>query len=467
MLFEKSPFGITLLDFNGIIVDTNSVTEIIGYNREDIIGKHFKDLLFVPKQFLPGLIDHFKQLGKTGSSKPNEIQLIPKKGERVWVRVESTKVIVENQTYYLIMTQNISNLKKAEKELIESEEKYRALFENSPIGVILSNYEGNAIEINDSMKKLLGYELKELETLGVLAAYANEQDRIPFKNQLEAQGYIKDYEVNLKRKDGNTFPALINSIKTNILGEPIYINTIKDISEKKEIEEIKTHLSTRFSHEFKTPLISIKGFSDFLLSEYKNKLDEKMIGFLEQIKEGADRLKLLVNTFIQSSQLGEKLTKLNIDKENLSDLIKLGVSEMQGLIQIRKHTINMDIPEKLIGEFDKEKIYSVITHLVLNAINYTPLEGKIFINSKIEEDNIFVSIKDSGIGLTEEDKRHLFKPFGKIERYGKGWEIISEGMGVGLYLSKEIISLHGGKIWAGSEGRNKGSTFYFTLPLEK
>jgi len=464
-LFESSPFGITLLNSSGIVVDTNSATELIGYSREDMIGKQFKDLLFVPKEFLPGIVDHFKQLIKTGSSKPNEIQLIRKDGNRVWINVDSTEVKVDNQTFYLIMSQNISNIKKVEQELKESEEKYRALFENAPIGVALTDYEGNAIEINDFMKKLLGYEVKELKTLGVLATYANDQDRIPFKNQLEVHGYIKDYEANLKKKDGKIFPALINSIKTNILEKPIYITTIKDISEKKEIEEIKTHLLTRFSHEFKTPLISIMGFSEFLLSEYKNKLDEKMIGFLEKIKEGGDRLKLLVNTFIQSSHLGENLTQLKKDKENLSDLIKLGVSEMQGIIHLRKHTIKIDIPEKLIGEFDKDKIYSVIINLLLNAINYTPPEGKIFIHSKIEKENIFFSIKDNGIGLTEDDKRHLFKPFGKIDKYGKGWDVVSEGMGVGLYLSKEIINLHGGKIWAESMGRNKGSTFYFSLPI--
>ena len=190
-----------------------------------------------------------------------------------------------------------------------------------------------------------------------------------------------------------------------------------------------------------------------------------MIGFLEKIKEGGDKLNLLVNTFMQSSQLGENLTRLNKDKENLSDLITLGVSELEGLIDLRKHTIYVDIPEELIGEFDKEKIYTVITNLLMNAIKYTPPEGKIFIHSKIEEGDIFFSIKDSGIGLTEEEKRHLFKPLGKIERYGKGWDVVSGGMGVGLYLSKEIIDLHGGKIWAESEGKNKGSTFYFSLPM--
>jgi PAS domain S-box-containing protein len=363
------------------------------------------------------------------------------------------------------IAQDITERVRSEQKLKESEEKYHALFENAPIGVAISDYEGNVIDINEHMKKLLGYELKELQKLGVATTYANDQDRIPFKNRLEEHGYIQDYEVDLKKKDGNVFPALINSIKTNISGEPIYINTIRDISEKKEIEEIKTHLLKRFSHEFKTPLISIKGFSDLLLSEYKYKLDEKTIGFLERIKKGANRLNVLINAFMESSELGEKLTNLNKDKENLSDLIKLGVSEMEGLIHLRKHTINVDIPEELIGEFDKEKIYTVITNLLMNAINYTPPEGKIFIHAKIEARNIFFSIKDSGIGLMEEDKRHLFKSFGKIEKYGKGWDIVSEGMGVGLYLSKEIINLHGGKIWAESEGENKGSTFYFSLPI--
>ena len=274
--------------------------------------------------------------------------------------------------------------------------------------------------------------------------------------------YIEPWESKEGSRWVNTSKIPYIDEEGNIKG---IIAIVNDITEKKEIEEMKTYLLTRFSHEFKTPLVSIKGFSDLLLSEYKNKLDEQMIRFLEKIKEGADKLKLLVNTFIQSSQLGEKLTRLKIENENLSDLIKLGVSEMQGLIHLRKHTINMDIPDKIIGEFDKEQIYSVITNLLLNAIKYTPPGGKISINSKIEKGNLFFSIKDNGIGLTEEDKRHLFKSFGKIERYGNGWDIVTEGMGVGLYLSKEMISLHGGKIWAESEGKNKGSTFYFSLPI--
>ena len=464
-LFERSPMAILLINYNGKIEDCNNATEVLfGYTKEELLGIDYLKFGNIPLDTKLILAKSFSNFLKTGAPEHSEIQMHRKDGKMIWINSYPISVQIAEISYILVVIQNVTDRVLAEQELIESEKKYRVLFENTPIGVTISDYRGNVIDINEHMKKLFGYELKELQKLGVATAYSDDQDRIPFKNQLEDQGYIQDYEVDLKKKDGNVFPALLNSIKTTISGEPIYINTIRDISEKKEMEEIKTHLLKRFSHEFKTPLISIKGFSDLLLSEYKNKLDEKTIGFLERIKEGANRLNVLINAFMQSSQLGEKLTNLNTDRANLSYLIKLGVSEMEGLINLRRHTINLDIPEELIGEFDKEKIYTVITNLLMNAINYTPPEGKIFIHSKIEGGDIFFSIKDSGIGLMKEDKRHLFKSFGKIEKYGKGWDIVSEGMGIGLYLSKEIISLHGGKIWAESEGKNKGSTFFFSLP---
>ncbi|MFX1257940.1 MAG: sensor histidine kinase, partial [Promethearchaeota archaeon] len=85
--------------------------------------------------------------------------------------------------------------------------------------------------------------------------------------------------------------------------------------------------------------------------------------------------------------------------------------------------------------------------------------------SKIKDNFYIISFEDNGIGLTEEEKSQLFKQFGKIERYGKGWDVGIEGSGFGLYISKKIVELHGGKIWVESEGRSKGSKFYFSLPI--
>ncbi|MBA7600856.1 Adaptive-response sensory-kinase SasA [subsurface metagenome] len=104
---------------------------------------------------------------------------------------------------------------------------------------------------------------------------------------------------------------------------------------------------------------------------------------------------------------------------------------------------------------------------MINAIKYTPIGGTITIDSHQKNNHYIISIKDTGIGLTKKEIAQLFTQFGKIERYGQGWDVGIEGTGLGLYISKELIDLHNGKIWVESEGRNKGSTFFFSLPIEK
>ena len=132
---------------------------------------------------------------------------------------------------------------------------------------------------------------------------------------------------------------------------------------------------------------------------------------------------------------------------------------------MRNQTINLDIQEPLFIQIEKEEIHQVISNILSNAIKYTPPSGLIKIKAEMQNTDILISIKDNGMGFTEEEKGQIFKQFGKIERYGQGMDIISDGSGLGLYISKKIIELHSGKIWLESEGRNKGSTFYISLPL--
>jgi signal transduction histidine kinase len=103
--------------------------------------------------------------------------------------------------------------------------------------------------------------------------------------------------------------------------------------------------------------------------------------------------------------------------------------------------------------------------LLINAIKYTPPEGDITITSERTSDLIKLLVIDTGIGLTEEEQDSIFREFGKIEKFGQGWDIGTEGTGLGLYISKKIVELHEGEIGVESEGKDKGSTFYFTLPV--
>ncbi|MBD3215970.1 MAG: PAS domain S-box protein [Candidatus Lokiarchaeota archaeon] len=233
-----------------------------------------------------------------------------------------------------------------------------------------------------------------------------------------------------------------------------------------EMNQLKSELLTRTSHELKTPLISIKGFAELLLKLHRKKMDSDMISIIEGIMDGAKRMEKIINTLIKTSRLNQGHLELNKIEEDLGFLIKFCLEEIKGLINLRNHSIELNLEENLKTKIDKERIYEVLTNLMVNAVKFTPPGGQIMISSKKKDGKIITSIQDNGVGLTNEEKTQLFKQFGKIERYGKGWDLGIEGSGLGLYISKKIIELHGGKIWAESEGRNQGSTFYFTLPLD-
>ena len=133
----------------------------------------------------------------------------------------------------------------------------------------------------------------------------------------------------------------------------------------------------------------------------------------------------------------------------------------------RNHFINLDLPEALYLDIDKSGIERVIINLLSNAIKYTPPKGLVEIKLRENDSNIELSVKDNGIGLTEDEIEKIFEKFSKIKRSKEeGMDLNKEGTGLGLHISKEIIELHDGQIWVTSEGRNKGSTFIVRLPMK-
>ncbi len=192
-----------------------------------------------------------------------------------------------------------------------------------------------------------------------------------------------------------------------------------------------------------------------------------MNSIIDEIKQGCFRLENIIGDLLKSSKLESGLVQLNRTYGNLTFLIKYCVREVESIAKGRNQTISLNLRDKIMTVFEKEKIHDVIVNLLINAIKNTPRNGKISIESMNNENFIVISVLDNGIGITKEEKSKLFTQFGKIERYGKGLDLGIEGSGLGLYIAKEIVELHGGEIWADSDGRNKGSTFSFSLPIKK
>ncbi len=380
---------------------------------------------------------------------------------------------VEVEDYVNIYGRDITERKKAEEKIRESEVKFRTFTEQSFTGI--SIVQDNFFKyVNQQLAQIFAYTTEELLNLqqGDFIKLVHPEDRDLVIDQINKRQFgdldvINNYQLRGIKKNGDVIWLDVFGKTINYKGRPASYGTLIDITEKKKIEEIKSKLLTRFSHEFKTPLVSIHGYIDLLIEKYSESFDSETMSLLKEAKEGSTRLKHLINLFIESSKLEEKLVKVNLVEDNLYDLIKSCLNELKGLIRLRAHTINLDLREDLTIIFDREKLKEVISNLLVNSVKYTPPDGNIEIKSRIEDNFIVISVKDNGIGLTEDEKLQLFTQFGKIERYGQGWNVLSEGSGMGLYISKELIKLHGGKIWAESGGRNQGSTFYLSLPLKR
>jgi len=394
------------------------------------------------------------------------------------ITTETRKIpIFENEkvTQVITLIRDITERKEAEQKLKDSEEQYRITVNSFADALHVVDRDLNIVLINPAIEKWL-------DDLGISKNVIGQNllETFPFLPERVVNEYEQVFnsgkpliteEINILNNQEIT--AEIRKIPINHEGEVSQVVTIiRDITERKKAEQeliklnkLKSEFLRRTSHELKTPLVSIKGFSSLLLEIHKDKLDDYILAALDEINNGCVRLESLISDILKTAKLDTDNLQLNKLEEDLSFLIRSCIRELSGFSQLRNHSINLNLHDILITSFEKEQIHQVVSNLLNNAIKYTPPNGEIEVRSKIKNNFIVISIKDEGIGITKEERSQIFRQFGKIERYGQGWDIVSEGSGLGLYISKKIVELHGGEIWVESEGRNKGSTFSFSLPI--
>ncbi|MGV9141598.1 MAG: sensor histidine kinase [Promethearchaeota archaeon] len=342
----------------------------------------------------------------------------------------------------------------------------------------LKNEREIKVLINNEFLSLTHYEEKELigkDLFGLDVDLFEEKIKLMDRYR-DLLNNKKIVPISTKIKPKNSPPLWIK-IKSSLItlkNENYIQSVLRGLDKQKEltrkIEEaikFKNELLSRTSHELKTPLISIMGFSNLLLELYSQEFKKDVISIIQEINRGSHKLEKIVDTLLKATYLSSEEIKFNPSKEDLAFLIRYTIKDFKGLYLARGIKVKLNIHEKMPIYLEKEKIYEVISNLIINAIKFSPPNTEIKVSSKITKDSYIISIRDQGIGLTEKEKSQIFKPFGKIERYGQGWDLQVGGTGMGLYISKKIIDLHNGKIWAESEGRDKGSVFYFSLPIRE
>ncbi|MFX1340229.1 MAG: PAS domain S-box protein [Promethearchaeota archaeon] len=379
---------------------------------------------------------------------------------------------------------DISEKHEYMNKMMEYEKKSEDILENIKEGYFEVSLQGNFTFLNKALCQMLGYSNSEL--IGTNFNKFMDEDT----NKKVRQFFYKVYKTGIPHTNFQ-FEILNKNLKNIFIETSLYLRydvgnlkigfcgLLRDITEQKKAEKIireeinklkeldilKNEFVYRASHELKTPLNSISSASNLLLELHKTKLDSRALNLIKIIIKGGERLEFLIKNLLDVSKIESGKFELNIQKENITEIIKEILKDLFYLIQEREMRINLIIDKDIYIMVDKIRIEQVLENLIANALYYTPPKGLISINAKVFTQFVEIYIIDSGIGFTEEEKNKIFKKFGKIERYGKGSNIITEGTGLGLYISKEIIELHDGKIWVESKGRNKGSKFIIRIPI--
>lgn len=261
----------------------------------------------------------------------------------------------------------------------------------------------------------------------------------------------KEYYFNI------TLSVIKNGL-SNINGIIVFL---QDVTELKELEKMKNDFVSSASHEFKTPLTSLMMGASLLMEKNMGVTNDKQQEIIKTIQEDADKLLNLVNNLLKLSTMEYDKSLFKLKEENIEDIINNSVKDFYKLAESKNIEIHLNIEKKLPTVMvDFEKLTWVINNLLNNALKFTAAGDQIYISSYKNHSKIFVSIKDTGIGISEEYVDKIFDKFVQV----KGQDSSNSGTGLGLAISKQIVEVHSGEIWCESE-LGKGSNFIFTLPI--
>ena len=484
-MIEGLDLGFYQINWDGSILNFNpAFRRIMGYdetidlskiNSRSFWKKDEDRKIFVKELLKNNHVENFIGLGKNYHGQELYLQMhshLTRDKEGNPIRLEGTIA-------------DITEKFKLEQKLKRSELRYRNLFENSPFAIILLDTKAIIREVNPAVEKLSGYKKEEL----IGRTYANlsiiDQEFLPAllerTQKLSMEQPVPPIDIKLYKKDGTPIWIQFSSLPIKF-GDELFIQTMgsditdrktaeilikEEVDKLKELDQIRKDLISRVSHELKTPLIPVIGGAELLQHLYKNKFDSESLELIQMIEKGGKRLSKLVEKLLDVTRIEFNKFELEVQKTDLSEIIRNSAETMKYLIEKRKIQFNLVIPKEFYLEIDGNRIEQVVTNLLSNALKNTPPDGRVSLVLEKYDNWAILSVSDTGVGFTEEEMKKLFTRFGKIERYEEGLEYIEiDGSGLGLYISKQIVDLHGGKIWVESDGRNKGCIFKVRISIQ-
>lgn len=354
----------------------------------------------------------------------------------------------------------------AQAALAEREGRTRAIVDTVLDGIITIDESGDIETFNPAACRTFGYQANEV--IG-----RNVKILMPEPYRAEHDGYLQNYlttgdpkvigigrEVVGRRSDGSTFPMELAVAPMKVAGRTMFTGVVRDISERKRIENMKNEFVSTVSHELRTPLTSIKGALGLLRGSVLAELPENAARMVEIAYQNSDRLVRLINDILDIEKIEAGMTKYDFAPVAVGELLAEAVNANKGFAD--EYGVSLVLHDDTAAakvSADHDRMMQVVTNLLSNAIKFSPDAGEVALSAREEGGRIRISVVDSGPGIPEEFRESIFSKFAQADSSDtreKG------GTGLGLAISKAIVEQHGGTIGFDTEC-GKGTTFHFEL----
>ena len=463
----ESSYAISILytDCEGNILYWNKGAEnIFGYKAEEIIGHHKADILYpqdeaeTKKKIEEVKSFIFKNKQGTGC----EIREVTKDGRKRWINLNLTPRFDEHGQVIGILGlgQDVTERKRMEEMLLHAAQEWRTTFDAISDVVCLIDSERKIIRCNKSMTDLVGKPFADIigQSCCELMHGAKEPiEGCPYERMRET----RSSEAIVLQRGDQWFSISVDPLLDEA-GNPIGgVHIMSDITKEKEIDKIKNELISNVSHELRTPLSTVKEGIALVYDGSLGSLHPDQKDMLARVKNNIDRLSRLINDLLDMSKIEAGRIELKKTSVTISMLVEKVLASFQNQAKNKKIELTAHVKKDMHPLYiDRDRISQVLTNLIANSVRFTPAHGRITVGIKENENEVEISVADTGIGISSQNIAGLFDRFSQFNRaYGPG----ERGTGLGLAISQEIIDMHGGRIWAESEV-GKGSTFTFSLP---
>ncbi|MBS1998444.1 MAG: PAS domain S-box protein [Cyanobacteria bacterium SZAS LIN-2] len=479
LLAGVKDYAIIILDESGVVVSWNEGAQYIkGYSAEEIIGKHVST--FYPSEDVAaGKPESELKIAAKDGRFEDEGWRLRKDGSKFYANVVISALVNEEGQFrgFAKVTRDISERKEVERELREAKQRLNLALEAGEVGVWEYDLVNEKIWRSAKLNELLGFQTpaNDWHSDSFLTFVAPEHkgyaERM-FEGALETGHFSIECKIVRTDKATRWISARGETVK-NALGEPIrMVGTIVDITdriERKDQEKLLAVMKEReefiatLTHDMKNPLIGANRVLEMLVTEKCGRLTQQQAELLGCLKDSNLSLLNLIRNVVDVYRYEKDSNALVLEHTDLIELVTSSVQRINPIAQLRGIQVTTELPDQINEAlFDSNAMSRVMHNLLDNALKFAPDMGNVRVRLFCQGIESIVEIEDDGPGITPEERSQLFQRFSQ----GEAGRKYAGGSGLGLYLCKQIIEAHGGKIAILDNQKEKGTIFQFRMPLQ-